>query len=316
MVAKVMNGTGAAQVGASSTARAVAQYVKVRRPEAGVMKVMKLVYYAQAYALAWRGRRLFDDELEAWDKGPVVRSLWLDLKFRDRLGGATLDTHDAALVDRMLDMYGDKSGAELSALTHAETPWREARGLTHFADVGGSGNECASAGGPDGAADGDRVAGPARAADRDRAADPDRAADGDRVADVVRVGDRASVADRARAADRARVPAPVHASAPNGDRVGDRVSDRNRVEAATVAHTQPPASKRGAVISTKTMQEFYAAQWELVAPTSLPSDAAHVATSSSEAPTLRLTRLPCLRARSKQQEFHWHLHASSAVGHA
>ncbi len=314
MVAKVVaavNGRSAGRVErtATTTARAVAQYIKVRRPEAGVMKVMKLVYYAQAYALAWRGRRLFVDELEAWDKGPVVRSLWLDLKFRDRLGGATLDTHDAALVDRMLDMYGDKSGAELSALTHAETPWREARGLTHFADVGGSGNECASAGGPDRAADGDSVAGPARAADRDRAAGPDRAAD------VVRVGDRASAADRARAAVRARVPAPVHASAPNGDRVGDRVSDRNRVEAATVAPTQPPASKRGAVISTKTMQEFYAAQWELVAPTLLPSDAAHVATSRSEAPTLRLTRLPCLRARSKQQEFHWHLHASSAVGH-
>lgn len=226
-----VNGRGAAQVGASSTARRVAQHIKVRRPEAGSMKVMKLVYYAQAYALAWRGRRLFDDELEAWDKGPVVRSLWLDLKFRDRLSGAPLDAHDAALVDRMLDMYGDKSGAELSALTHAETPWREARGLAGCAGVSGHGTESAKAG----------------------------------------------------------------------------VSVR--------AIAQPQASKRGGVISTKTMQEFYAAQWELVAPTSLPRDAAHVATSSSEAPTLRLTRLPCLRARSKQQKFHWHLHAKSAAGH-
>ena len=110
------------------TAYDVARHIMARLPGVAVMKTLKLVYYAQAYALAWRGVPLYADELEAWDKGPVVRSLWLDLKFGRSGWGSPLSVHDAALVNRMLDMYGGKTGAELSALTHAEHPWREARG--------------------------------------------------------------------------------------------------------------------------------------------------------------------------------------------
>ena len=110
------------------TAHDVARHIKARLPGVAVMKTLKLVYYAQAYALAWRGVPLFSDELEAWDKGPVVRALWMDLKFGRSAWGPPLSAHDAGLVNRMLDMYGGKSGAELSALTHAEQPWREARG--------------------------------------------------------------------------------------------------------------------------------------------------------------------------------------------
>lgn len=113
------------------TAHDVARHIRARLPGVAVMKTLKLVYYAQAYALAWRGLPLFTDEMEAWDKGPVVRALWLDLKHGRSGGGPPLAVRDAGLVDRMLDMYGGKSGAELSALTHTELPWREARGRVH-----------------------------------------------------------------------------------------------------------------------------------------------------------------------------------------
>ena len=35
---------------------------------------------------------------------------------------------EAETVDMVLEFYGSKSGAELSELTHRESPWRDARG--------------------------------------------------------------------------------------------------------------------------------------------------------------------------------------------
>ena len=39
------------------------------------LKLQKLCYYAQGYNLAMRGEPLFDEPIEAWEKGPVVRDL-------------------------------------------------------------------------------------------------------------------------------------------------------------------------------------------------------------------------------------------------
>jgi uncharacterized phage-associated protein len=40
------------------------------------MKLQKLVYYAQAWALVWDDEPIFDEEIEAWANGPVVRGLY------------------------------------------------------------------------------------------------------------------------------------------------------------------------------------------------------------------------------------------------
>ncbi len=45
------------------------------------LKVQKLAYYAQAWYLAIKDRRLFDNDFEAWVHGPVARELF------DRLQG-------------------------------------------------------------------------------------------------------------------------------------------------------------------------------------------------------------------------------------
>ncbi|WP_340375862.1 type II toxin-antitoxin system antitoxin SocA domain-containing protein [Streptomyces sp. SS7] len=35
------------------------------------MKLQKLVYYCQAWHLAWEGRALFPEAIQAWASGPV-----------------------------------------------------------------------------------------------------------------------------------------------------------------------------------------------------------------------------------------------------
>lgn len=40
------------------------------------MKLHRLLYYSQAWHLAWEGKPLFDDEIQAWANGPVVASIY------------------------------------------------------------------------------------------------------------------------------------------------------------------------------------------------------------------------------------------------
>lgn len=99
------------------------------------MKLQKLVYYSQAAHLVYEGAPLFNEDIQAWANGPVVPALFRlhRRKFvveRGFLGTATLDELDESAVrsvERVLKVFGDKTGAELSALTHSEKPWVNAR---------------------------------------------------------------------------------------------------------------------------------------------------------------------------------------------
>ena len=55
----------------------VAAYVMQQlRGRITAMKLQKLVFYSQAWSLAWHHGPLFEEPVEAWREGPVVRDLW------------------------------------------------------------------------------------------------------------------------------------------------------------------------------------------------------------------------------------------------
>lgn len=111
----------------------VAAYILRQRGSMSSMKLQKLVYYSQAWHLVWDEEPLFDDEIQAWANGPVVRSLFA--KHRGRFTVAewpwgdpdALTKAERGTVDAVLENYGRLSGRTLSALTHSERPWLEAR---------------------------------------------------------------------------------------------------------------------------------------------------------------------------------------------
>jgi uncharacterized phage-associated protein len=111
----------------------VAAYILERQGAMSTWKLQKLVYYSQAWHLVWEEAPLFEDTIEAWANGPVVRSLYD--RHRGYFSTATWNAGDArtlsdderTTVDAVLQTYGPMSGADLSALTHREPPWREAR---------------------------------------------------------------------------------------------------------------------------------------------------------------------------------------------
>lgn len=112
----------------------VAEYILSSLGEMSAMKLQKLVYYSQAWSLAWTDRPLFNEEIEAWAKGPVVRALYEKhrgafLLSQGFFGGNAdnLSLEEKDIIDRVLAFYGRKDPQWLSTLTHLESPWQEAR---------------------------------------------------------------------------------------------------------------------------------------------------------------------------------------------
>jgi len=101
------------------------------------MKLQKLVYYCQAWSLAWDDKPLFDNDFEAWANGPVCRELFNGHKglfvvekgqFKKHLNNECFDKSETATINAVIEYYGDKEPHWLSELTHKEDPWKLARG--------------------------------------------------------------------------------------------------------------------------------------------------------------------------------------------
>lgn len=112
----------------------VAKYILEKRGTMSTMKLQKLCYYAQAWALVWDDEPLLDEEFEAWANGPVCRELFLKTQGRysvsaeDETGGnGDLTEDEKDTIDKVLEHYGEHNAQWLSQLTHMEEPWNNAR---------------------------------------------------------------------------------------------------------------------------------------------------------------------------------------------
>lgn len=102
------------------------------------LKLQKIAYYVQAWHLALLGKPAFNERVEAWAHGPVVRNLyarfadygWQAIDPTDTEGDPQADLPEETrdLIDEVWRVYGDFSGSELEALTHSEDPWRSTYG--------------------------------------------------------------------------------------------------------------------------------------------------------------------------------------------
>jgi uncharacterized phage-associated protein len=111
----------------------VAEYILERLGETETVKLQKLVYYSQAWSLAWTGEPLFAQKIEAWRLGPVVPELYqmhagqnAAVSVRGR--SERLELRQRALIDEVLRYYDCFDGRVLSKMTHREDPWKDARG--------------------------------------------------------------------------------------------------------------------------------------------------------------------------------------------
>lgn len=107
------------------------------------LKLLKLVYIAYGWVLALKDLRLFEDEIQAWQHGPVIPSLYHEFKhFRsgpitEKAGLFDLDSFSyevpeiptddkdiLVILEHVWGVYKRFSGWSLRNKTHApHTPW-------------------------------------------------------------------------------------------------------------------------------------------------------------------------------------------------
>lgn len=103
------------------------------------LSVQKLAYFCHGWHLALRGTPLVDENFAAWKFGPVLPSVYHKLKVFSSnpippshplvvaTGGGILDNDSGQIVDKVLELYGGYTGAQLVDMSHvANGPWAEA----------------------------------------------------------------------------------------------------------------------------------------------------------------------------------------------
>ena len=105
------------------------------------LKLQKLLYYVQANFLVELDRPCFEDDIVAWDLGPVVVRAYRAyshngnaplLKEDERI---SLPGEDKACIDEILAQLVNVSAYNLVNRTHSESPWKDA-----YADGYGKGS--------------------------------------------------------------------------------------------------------------------------------------------------------------------------------
>lgn len=99
------------------------------------MKLQKLLYYAQGFALAIFGKELFPEDFEAWQYGPVIPSVYQRYKSygNGALPKVDLESFDKYtkeekdLLDDVYTVFGQYSAWALSDMTHETPPWRDTK---------------------------------------------------------------------------------------------------------------------------------------------------------------------------------------------
>lgn len=108
------------------------------------MCIQKLVYISHGWTLAISGHPLVSESPEAWDNGPVFRSIWDQIKnfgYKQDEDGyrllfnfetkdpfkANLTAQEDKIIQHVWNKYGDLSGVDMSNMTHKTgTPWYNA----------------------------------------------------------------------------------------------------------------------------------------------------------------------------------------------
>lgn len=89
---------------------------------ATIHKLNRLVYLAQAEAVATTGEPLFEDRIEAWQCGPVVPAVihafgeWGDAAITEPIKHVEVKSDAARLIDSVAEKYGPLSAFDLVSL--------------------------------------------------------------------------------------------------------------------------------------------------------------------------------------------------------
>jgi uncharacterized phage-associated protein len=121
-----------------AVANAILHYADETGKRLTPMQLIKLVYLANAWSLALLGHKLINEDVQAWQYGPVIPTVYRAFNrfgsapvtgfardpFTDLEYTADLDKDELKVVRAVVDSYGHMHAFQLSAKMHeADTPW-------------------------------------------------------------------------------------------------------------------------------------------------------------------------------------------------
>ncbi len=97
------------------------------------LKLQKMLYYMQGFFIAVFDKKLFENEIEAWQYGPVVKEIYYHFKnfgsgaisLKDNTEVLNLASEEEELFNEVMTEYGQFSAIKLMNMTHEELPWRK-----------------------------------------------------------------------------------------------------------------------------------------------------------------------------------------------
>ena len=105
------------------------KYLSTYGQRIDVMKLHKLLYFAQRESLIQTGEPLFDAVFYGWKYGPVlkeVRNAYRDGSI-DGLIQNDITEESSSILDSVFKEYAGKDSWSLSRLTHGEISWKNSR---------------------------------------------------------------------------------------------------------------------------------------------------------------------------------------------
>ena len=114
-------------------------YIFKTAEEVTPLALQKMLYFIQGIYMVLFGPELFSEDCEAWAHGPVFRDVYDVFKnfkynpiddtrfamFQNRFN--ELSDNVKHVINLVVESFGMYSGKTLERITHAETPWRDAR---------------------------------------------------------------------------------------------------------------------------------------------------------------------------------------------
>lgn len=99
------------------------------------MKLNKLLYFTQLYYYVLFNKKLFNEDFEHWDNGPVIETIYRDYKYNDLRNKVEKEELNKELFEEPLNkflnvinlMFSNSSGDELSEETHEHNLWLDTK---------------------------------------------------------------------------------------------------------------------------------------------------------------------------------------------
>lgn len=120
---------------AIDVAKYIIWYCKQKGYSISNLKLQKILYFVQANFLVSTGFPCFEEDIEAWDFGPVVPEVYHEFKifgssdiprFVCRNADENILKKDRLLINEIVDQCARYSASTLVEITHNQDPWRDA----------------------------------------------------------------------------------------------------------------------------------------------------------------------------------------------